>query len=111
MQTFGIVIVIICFILLFCTFFSIFLLETNEHFYFSAVLHYKIFLPGIWKEYKNAKKHGVKIYLRAEDVEKDRDNLPLYYLYPIEHEDGGIEYILYKKNEWITGNFQLTSRL
>lgn len=111
MQIFGITLIIICLILSFCTFFNIFLLGTNEHFYFSAVLYYKIFMPRIWKEYKNAKKYGVKKYLRASDIERDRDTgkLPLYYLYPIAQEGGEIKYILYKKNKWITSNFQLTS--
>lgn len=92
----------------------LFVVLTINYFYSSAITDLFLFDHKKWKLYQQAKKQGVKHYLRPEDYENDYHNNQVsdFYLYPLIQEDGGIKYYLYTKNcTFITGNFQLTSRL
>lgn len=96
-----------------CSFLS-FIEFTTDLFYFSAIVDLFLFDHKKWRLYRKAKKQGVKIYLRPYDYEIDADtgDVPEFYLYPLVQKDGGIHYYLYGPDyQFITDNFQLTSRL
>ena len=92
----------------------LFVALTETRFYSSALVSLFLFDNKKWRLYLQAKKKGVRTYLRPLDYEIDAEegNVPEFYLYPLVQVDGGIHYHLYTKNyEFITDNFQLTSKL
>ncbi|MCI6614931.1 MAG: hypothetical protein MSC51_03755 [Mollicutes bacterium] len=103
----------ICIAIVIVNLYLIFALITENQFYSSALVTLFIYDKKKWKLYLKAKKEKVKIYKYPLDYEIDADmgDVPEFYLYPIQKDDG-IHYYLYTDNyKFITDNFQLISRL